>query len=576
MHQVIKAYLKDFIKEFEYENYKESVQFEMFVNYCVISKHYPEQFDVESITTFEGEEGIDGVAVIIDDDLVLTEEEAASIFNDMPARKRCNVEYIFIQSKRSEKFDQGEILKFGTAVHDLYENNDFCNNELLEEVRDIHDVVLDNLNKVKNGRPDIILYYATTGTWNEESGLRRKTKSIEKKITETGYFNEVSFKPLDRESIVEFWNYTLIPDTATIPIKSFINLPYMNSIQKSYMCLAPAKDFVSAALFDDKGMIRVSVFEQNVRAYLGDDNLVNQKIRETLYNSNYFDKLALLNNGITMVAQDVDISNERVAVTDYQIVNGCQTSHVLCRNYDIITNDSYIPIKLIQAEDSEVIAKIVESNNSQTQVDESQFLSTKPYLRRIERYFNSCASENSDENKIYFERRVKQYSGSNIGKKRIFDIFRLGRSFAAMFLDIPHLSLRYPSQILKDRYNELYNSNHRELAYYTSALTLYRLELSLNNHLPKGYHKFKWHILMAYKYLICGFNIPNINSKKLDSYCNTMLEKVNVGGKSSAYPFFDVIELIDNLVDSTGNISKDRLKRKAFTTDLINEIKNQN
>lgn len=56
----------------------------------------------------------------------------------------------------------------------------------------------------------------------------------------------------------------------------------------------------------------------------------------------------MLNNGITIIAENVQITGTTAVLTDYQIVNGCQTSHVLYenRNLDGI-EELLIPIKVI-------------------------------------------------------------------------------------------------------------------------------------------------------------------------------------------------------------------------------------
>src|SRR5271165_3789090 len=98
-------------------------------------------------------------------------------------------------------------------------------------------------------------------------------------------------------------------------------------------------------LTDQDGRIRTSVFEQNVRAFLGDDNPVNARIRVGLETSGKHDRFAINNNGITIVAPDVRVQSDRVSVTDFQIVNGCQTSHVLYRSRDKVSDEVWLPLK---------------------------------------------------------------------------------------------------------------------------------------------------------------------------------------------------------------------------------------
>lgn len=138
-----------------------------------------------------------------------------------------------------------------------------------------------------------------------------------------------------------------------------------------------------------------------------------------------------------------------------------------------------------------------------------------------------------------------------------------------MFLDVPHLAARYPTQTLKEKADELYQSDHKEIAYYTAALALYRLELALNNeYVPSSYKSKKWHLLMTMKYLSGAGKTPLLNSHKLESYCQKILNVLESGGKASATPFLSAKEFIDDL----GPVTRDRLKRQTFTDELRSKL----
>jgi hypothetical protein len=342
-------------------------------------------------------------------------------------------------------------------------------------------------------------------------------------------------------------------------------LPNISGVEEAYLAVTSARDFVDSILTDDEGRIRAAAFEQNVRSYLGDDNPVNKKIREALDTEDMHDRFAILNNGITIVSADVKIQSDRISVVDYQIVNGCQTSHVLFRNRDKISDRVYLSLKVVEADDPEIVAQVVEATNSQSDVEETQFLSIRPFVRKIENYFDAFDNDSDRERRIYFERRTRQYAGHDIGRARVFDIQRLARAFAAMFLDVPHLAARYPTQTFQERSGDLFQEDHREHAYYTAALALYRLELALGNqYVPRAYQRYKWHLLMILRYQAAGKSMPALNSKKLDSYCEPIVEALATGGKASATPFLEAVKIID----AAGEAGRDRLKRQVYTDEL--------
>lgn len=232
----------------------------------------------------------------------------------------------------------------------------------------------------------------------------------------------------------------------------------------------------------------------------------------------------------------------------------------------------YIPIKVIQTDDDKILSQIVEATNSQSDVTESQFMSIRPFVRKLQVYFDSFDEQSETETRIYFERRTNQYAEQRIGQKRSFNIDRLARAYAAMFMDIPHFASRYPTQLIKEKANELYQSEHREIAYYTAALALYRLELALgNNYIDRKFQKYKWHLLMIIKYQSAGLSMPSLGMKKLDNYCKKILESLASGGKGSVPIFLEAAKLIESLDDA----SRDRLKRQAYTTEILNKLRHK-
>lgn len=82
------------------------------------------------------------------------------------------------------------------------------------------------------------------------------------------------------------------------------------------------------------------------------------------------DLFSVLNNGVTIVADSIKMSANTLTITDYQIVNGCQTSYVLYenRNKDNL-NDINIPLRLIVTADEDVKSKITVSTNNQSAIN---------------------------------------------------------------------------------------------------------------------------------------------------------------------------------------------------------------
>lgn len=93
-----------------------------------------------------------------------------------------------------------------------------------------------------------------------------------------------------------------------------------------------------------------------------------------------------LNNGITIIADEISLSSEDLTLTNYQIVNGCQTSNVIfeCLTSMDKTNDIYIPIRLISTEDENTKHSIIKATNSQTQLKPEQLVALSSIQKAIE------------------------------------------------------------------------------------------------------------------------------------------------------------------------------------------------
>lgn len=151
-----------------------------------------------------------------------------------------------------------------------------------------------------------------------------------------------------------------------------------------------------------------SLFYDNVRDFQG-FNAVNIDIQKTLTDLSTNNRFGLLNNGITIVTKSINKVGSMFNIKDFQIVNGCQTSHVIHLNRNNIPNidQIFIPIKLIVTDDVEVTNDIIKATNWQTEVKKEAFESLYPFHKKLEEFYLNYDKER--DRRIYYERRSKQY-----------------------------------------------------------------------------------------------------------------------------------------------------------------------
>ncbi len=566
MHRIVKSHLDNFSISFGLSDFDESQQFEMFVNYSVLMPKVSTTFELNDVTTGEGDDGIDGVAILIDEELMVSDEDAQLVFKS--ERKNHDVEVVFIQTKRSDSFDLGDFLKFKASILNFINSDSYdVADEVQVNANSIFNVCLKNVPKIRGGKPSITIRYVSTGVYQKPEALELAKSKFEKELRGVGYFSTVDIQFLGRDELTSLWVSTYSGIRAQLPIFSNAPLPKIAGIEEAYLVVASAKDVVENLLITEDGNLRTQVFEENVRSFLGNENPVNRAIAETLNDAKASTRFPVMNNGITIVSPDVRVQGNILHLENYQIVNGCQTSNVLYENRKILSDSIMVNLKIIETSNEDVFAELVRATNSQSKIEDNQFFSLRPIVKRVEQYFDSFDDQ---DGRLYFERRDRQFIGRDVPAVRVFSVHTAAKCVAAMFYHRPELAYRYPKQMYELIGEKMFAETNKEIVFYCSSLTLYRLHLLVSNGtIPQNMRKFKWHILALIRVIIAGQKMPDINSKKIEPYCQKIIDALSKHGSTSVTPFKKAAEIIQ----SFGDISSDRLKRQAVLDEMIKKIK---
>ena len=279
-----------------------------------------------------------------------------------------------------------------------------------------------------------------------------------------------------------------------------------------------AKAFRSIITDSADDMLR-TVFYDNVRDWQG-DNEVNSAMADTL-SSEIRDRFLLMNNGVTVIARSLQQVGDTVTINDYQIVNGCQTSHVVWTTVLIcsIADEVMIPLRLIATEDEEVITSIIKATNSQTAIPPLQFLAITDFQEKLEDFFAAFQGDK----RLYYERRTRQYEAIPIEKVRIVTPDQLIRAFASMFLNEPHGTTR-SFRRLRDRIGtEIFNPQHKLYPDDAAGLAHYRLEfLFRNQRMDPSFKPARYHLMLVFRILAQAGNVPKMNSNEMERYCQKL------------------------------------------------------
>jgi hypothetical protein len=563
MHRIVKAHLDSFVRSRALEAEPESAQFEKFATHSVISSRFNTTYELDDVTTSANDDGIDGIAVIIDEEVAVSVEDTESIFRT--PRRNHDVDIMFIQAKRSENFDLGDFLKFQRSILRFIQESPYsATDETLKNAREIFDVAINEVPKIRNGKPSLTARFVTTGLYRNPAELEKALSEFRNQLIDLSLFAEVDLKFIDRDDLTQLWVGTYSGTNATLDLFSQAALPEIAGIDEAYLAVVKANDFVENLLVSADGNLRTQVFEENVRSFLGVDNAVNQSIIATV-RSDGASRFPVMNNGITIVSPDVQLQGNKLHLKNFQIVNGCQTSNVLFENRSQL-KDIMVNIKIVETQNEDVFSELVRATNSQSKVDEKQFLSLRPIIKKVEQYFNTY---DGTEGRLYFERRDRQYVGQEIPALRIFSVHNAAQCISAMFCNRPELASRYPKTMYEELTDVIFHDDVKEIVFYASCLTLYRFNLLVSNStIPQNMKRFKWHMLAIARAILVGKEFENINSRKVEKSAQTVIEAMSQHGPVATEIFTHAVHICQSL----GDVSRDRLKRQAILTEMLAKV----
>jgi AIPR protein len=563
MDRITQSLLDEFSSESDIVDLPEERRFEHFASYLNVGRHLGESFDTADVVTGSGgDTGIDAIGVIVNGALVTDPELVEELSQ---ANGYLDVTFVFVQADRRASFDAGKIGKFGFGVLDFFnEAPKLPRNKAISNAAEVMAAVYARSSRFKRGNPACRLYFVTTGTWKGDPTLEARRRAVVEDLERLRIFREADFSPVDADAIQKLYSQTKNAISRDFVFADRTVVPEIQGISEAYIGLLPAKEFLSL-IQDENGALIKSIFYDNVRDWQ-DYNPVNAEIRDTLDSTDMRGRFALMNNGITIIAKTLRSTGNKIHIEDYQVVNGCQTSHVLYDQKDKLDDLVIVPLRLIATRDDAVITAIIKATNRQTEVKEEQLIAVSEFQKKLELFFQSF----DNGKKLYYERRSRQYNSvPGVEKTRIVTPGNLIRVFASMFLMEPHRTTRTYRALLSNLGKDIFGPSHRLEPYYASAYGLYRLEFLFRNQtLDTKYKPARYHILLAARLLLEPSPPPAFNSHEMERYANRLMDKFWDAAVAERI-FQQAASIVDAV--AKGNFDRDRIRTQPFTESLALE-----
>lgn len=574
INKILSGIIEDFCSKNMFSGFSDPKAYEYIVNYSIISKFHPEAFadsqdmkvvDVDAIGAMFG---LDCIAFIVNDNLILSKSdiEIYSKSNSL------DIKIIFIQTKIEERYESGDILKTSNAVKSFFGDRKLLTTS--DEMKNAFEIY-DELCKYQNSRlfnsisPKCYIYFVTAGRPCEEKLIVDICDSGRREILSTfPDIKDVEFQVLGSDYVANSYKEVENRIEVRINFKNSLSMDRIEAVEQSYLGYLTGEEFLKI-IVDSQGNLRRRLFYENVRDYQG-NNPVNNEIRHTLSESNLHDKFVLLNNGITIVARHFKpLGSNEYEMTDFQIVNGCQTSNEIYLQREKI-NDILIPIKIIHTTDSNLIAMIVKASNRQTHVPDEAFIAMEEYHKKLQDLFDVYSREMPL--KLYYERRSGEFDFLEKRPRRfqIISLHGLIRAVTSVYFANAYVVYNNnPVNILRNRKNQLFQDDHIAEIYYVSNYLLAEFNyLNYRKKFGSDENAIRYYVPMVARSLLTKkTQIPKLNSNDVKNETKYIISLLENNSTEVENAFVSAVEIIKE--------SFEEFKRKNTEMTKIEILKSQ-
>ncbi len=132
-----------------------------------------------------------------------------------------------------------------------------------------------------------------------------------------------------------------------------------------------------------------TLFYKNVRYGVGNSR-VNKSIKDNILNNEEHLNFFLYHNGITIVCEilDEDLENNKITLSNYAVINGCQSMLTFFENKEKLTKNLFVPVKIIKTKiTSPLVGSITYFANNQNSISIKDLRSNDSVQRSLQREF---------------------------------------------------------------------------------------------------------------------------------------------------------------------------------------------
>lgn len=407
--------------------------------YGVVAQEDAEHVDPADVVDGGGDKQIDVLSIQED-------EDEATVY--------------ILQVKFSDGFPMGDLVKMANGLDWIFSRNladvdGLANKAFADRIKDFRSV----RKRLGQANIRIVAAFVTVGDASCELGdeFVEELKAIHDRFDNSTY-DHFELKPWGADELVSTLNeiekHKRQVD-ADIPIRYDTNNPslikYHAAGLKGLVCTASASDIASVVV-DDK---TDTVFDLNVRKFLGEKKSVNADILRTCTDAEQASLFWFLNNGVTIICDSFDAVTDpddpHVKLKNMQIINGCQTASALAlaKVRGDLHGGTRVLLRIYETNDLDVVNRIVLSTNNQNQVSTRDLRANDAVQLDMEQMFAAKG--------YHYERKVRQYAAlAKTEQGKVVSNEEVAQAYLAVKMKRPSDARRRKYKIWGELYTQVF------------------------------------------------------------------------------------------------------------------------
>lgn len=175
-----------------------------------------------------------------------------------------------------------------------------------------------------------------------------------------------------------------------------------------------------------------TLFYKNVRYGVGNSR-VNKSIKDNILNGDEHLNFFLYHNGITIVCEKLeeDLEQNKITVSNYAVINGCQSMLTFFENRDKLSNNIFVPVKIVKTKmTSPLVKSITYFANNQNSISIRDLRSNDSVQKSLQREFETLFGDTV----LYRRKRGEDEEGYGEVIERDF----AAQLISSVYLEEPH------------------------------------------------------------------------------------------------------------------------------------------